>query len=149
MSTVSGEDTTEYHFKPHVTWVAVGGTVTWKLQSGSHTATAYHPGNDEPRLVPEGTDAWDSGTLSEEGETYQHTFDKAGVYHYLCEPHEQLGMIGTVVVGKPHLNEQVALQAIPENKQKGVRQKLETLNETVRSLLEGDHHDSTESDDHH
>jgi plastocyanin len=149
VNTARGDDTTEYHFKPHVTWVPVGGTVTWTLQSGTHTATAYHPGNDAPQLVPDGTDAWDSGTLSEEGATYQHTFDKAGVYHYLCKPHEQFGMLGTVIVGEPHPDDQVALQTVPENKPQEVRGKLEKLNEMVHSILEGGHHEETESGDHH
>ncbi|MFB6202067.1 MAG: plastocyanin/azurin family copper-binding protein [Halorhabdus sp.] len=149
VNTARGENTTEYHFKPHVTWVTVGGTVTWKLQSGTHTATAYHPGNDEPRLVPEGTEAWDSGTLSKEGETYQHTFDKEGVYHYFCKPHEQFGMLGTVIVGKPHLDDQVALQTIPDNKPKEVRGKLKKLNKMVRSILESGHHEGTETGGHH
>ena len=101
VNTARTEDSTEYHFNPHVTWIEPGGTVTWRLESGTHTATAYHPGNDQPRLVPEGTEAWDSGTLSEEGETFEHTFETEGVYHYYCTPHESLGMIGSVIVGEP------------------------------------------------
>jgi len=141
VNTARGGDTTQYHFRPHVTWVAEGGTVTWKLESGTHTATAYHPGNDEPRLVPTSTEDWDSGTLSTEGETYEHTFHKSGVYHYLCKPHEQFGMLGTVIVGKPHPDEQVALQNIPEDKPPEVRNKLKELNEMVRSVL--DHTEET------
>jgi plastocyanin len=40
----------EAHFRPHVTRVEQGGTVTWVLESGTHTATAYHPANDQPAL---------------------------------------------------------------------------------------------------
>lgn len=141
VNTARGGETTEYHFDPHVTRVTVGGTVTWRLESGTHTATAYHPGNDQPRLVPEGTDAWDSGTLSEQGQTYEHTFETEGIYHYYCEPHEQFGMLGTVIVGNPDPDQQVALQTVPENKPEEVRGKLRRLNEMCRSALEGDHHD--------
>ncbi|MFB6360946.1 MAG: plastocyanin/azurin family copper-binding protein, partial [Halobacteriales archaeon] len=141
VNTARNAGTDAYHFKPHVTWVSVGGTVTWKLESGTHTATAYHPENDEPQLVPEGTEAWDSGTLSEEGETYSHTFDTEGVYHYFCRPHEQFGMLGTVIVGKPHADEQIALGTMPENKPEEVHGKLKTLNEMVRSILGGGHHE--------
>ncbi|MFB6254691.1 MAG: plastocyanin/azurin family copper-binding protein [Halobacteriaceae archaeon] len=146
VNTARKPGTDAYHFKPHVTWVTVGGTVTWKLQSGNHTATAYHPGNDEPRLVPKGTEAWDSGMLTENGETYSHTFDTEGVYHYFCKPHEKFGMLGTVIVGRPHPEEQIALGKIPDNKPKEVRGKLKELNEMVRSILKNGHHEET---DHH
>lgn len=153
VNTARNQETTEYHFDPHVTWVTVGGTVTWTLESGSHTATAYHPGNDEPRLVPEGSTAWDSGTLAEEGETFEHTFDTEGIYHYFCEPHEQLGMIATVIVGEPHPDDQFALQEMPSEKPDEVHGKLEELNEMCRSILSGngheDDHDEDPEDDHH
>jgi plastocyanin len=149
VNTARGPDNTEYHFKPHVTRVSVGGTVTWTLESGSHTATAYHPDNDEPQLVPDGTEAWDSGTLEEEGETFEHTFETEGVYHYLCKPHEQFGMLATVIVGDPHLDDQVALNSIPENKPDEVRGKIEELNGMVRSALEDDHSGGSESEGHH
>lgn len=161
VNTARFEDSTEFHFDPHLTWVETGGTVTWRLESGTHTATAYHPGNDQPRLVPEGTMAWDSGTLSEEGETFQHTFETEGVYHYLCVPHEQFGMIATIVVGNPHLEDQTALQVMPENKPEEVHGKLEELNTMVQEAVGGGHHDEgtateaghhegeTESDHHH
>lgn len=146
------------HFSPHVTRITVNGTVTWVLESGSHTATAYHPDNDQPRLVPHGTEAWDSGILSEEGETFEHTFDTEGVYHYYCIPHENAGMIGTVIVGDPVPTEQVALQSIPSDKPPAIREKLEELNGMVRSAIgdahrddDGAHEESeqhTESEDH-
>lgn len=151
VNTARTEDSTEYHFDPHVTWVEIGGTVTWRLESGIHTATAYHPGNDQPRLVPEGSEAWDSGMLSEEGETFSHTFETEGVYHYLCLPHEQFGMIATVIVGEPHLDDQRALQSIPENKPKEVHGKLEELNTMVREVMGTDHHEEsrTTEEGHH
>ncbi len=158
VNTARTEETTEFHFDPHVTWVETGGTVTWRLESGTHTATAYHPGNGQPRLVPEGTDPWDSGRMAEVGETYEHTFDTEGVYHYLCEPHEQFGMIATVIVGKPHPEDQRALRVMPDGKPERVHGKLEELNTMVREIMGDGHHDeedghdegtSTEDDHHH
>jgi|AntDeeMetagen134_2_1112570.scaffolds.fasta_scaffold00762_5 plastocyanin len=146
VNTARNEGSAEYHFDPHSAWVEVGGTVTWVLESGTHTATAYHPGNDQPRLVPEGTESWDSGTMSEEGETFEHTFDTEGVYHYLCVPHEQFGMLATVIVGNPDLSNQTALQTMPENKSEEVRGKIEELNSLVREIVGDDHDD--EEDDH-
>ncbi len=154
VNTARNDGNTEYHFDPHVTWVDVGGTVTWTLESGSHTATAYHPGNDQPQLVPEGTEAWDSGMLSEEGETFEHTFETEGVYHYYCVPHESFGMLATVIVGEPDLVGQAALQSVPEDKPEEVRGKLEELNEMCHSILdshekETSEHGHEEEDGHH
>ncbi|MEF8907879.1 MAG: plastocyanin/azurin family copper-binding protein [Haloarculaceae archaeon] len=150
VNTARSADSTEYHFDPHVTWVEAGGTVTWRLESGAHTATAYHPGNDQPRLVPEGTDAWDSGMLSEEGETFSQTFETEGVYHYFCKPHEQFGMIATVIVGEPHPEDQRALRMMPEGKPEDVHGKLEELNTMVGELLgEGHHEEEVHTEDGH
>jgi len=67
-----------YHFDPHVARVEVGGTVTFHNESGSHSATAYHPDNDQPQLVPDGAASWDSSLLSEAGATFEHTFETEG-----------------------------------------------------------------------
>ena len=128
-----------YHFEPHVVRVNVGGTVTWHNESGSHSTTAYHPDNDQPQLVPDGAAAWDSGILSEQGATFEHTFETEGVYHYYCTPHESLGMIGSVIVGEPDPHEQVALEEPPADKPDRVREKLEELNGMIRTAL-GDVH---------
>ncbi|WP_276274325.1 plastocyanin/azurin family copper-binding protein [Haloarcula litorea] len=128
-----------YHFEPHVVRVNVGGTVTWTNESGSHSTTAYHPDNDQPQLVPDGATAWDSGIVSDEGATFEHTFETEGVYHYYCTPHESLGMIGTVIVGEPDPHEQVALEEPPADKPERVREKLTELNEMVRTALGDDH----------
>lgn len=89
------------HFDPHIVWVESGGTVTWRLESGSHSATAYHPDVGAPRRVPEGSASWDSSVLTEAGVTFERTFETPGVYDYFCRPHESAGMVGSVVVGRP------------------------------------------------
>lgn len=137
---VNTTDDGEAHFSPHVTRVETDGTVTWVLESGSHTATAYHPGNDQPQLVPDGTQPWDSGMLSEEGETFEHTFETEGVYHYYCAPHETGGMIGSVIVGEPDAHEQPALDDPPEDKPQVVREKIVELNQMCNEAL-GHGHD--------
>jgi len=88
-------------FTPAVVWLEPGGTVTWEIETGSHSATAYHPDNGgKPARVPGGTDAFDSGVQSG-GATFEHTFETEGVYNYYCTPHESLGMVGLAVVGSP------------------------------------------------
>ena len=136
---VNTTDNGESHFGPHVVRVETGGTVEWVLESGSHTATAYHPENDQPQLVPEGSEPWDSGTLSETGETFEHTFDTEGVYHYYCVPHETGGMIASVIVGEPDAHDQPALEDPPADKPDTVRAKLEELNAMCNEALGHEH----------
>ncbi|MFB6151739.1 MAG: plastocyanin/azurin family copper-binding protein [Haloarculaceae archaeon] len=149
-----------HHFSPHVVWVETGGSVTWELKSGTHTATAYAPANDKPRRIPDGADAFDSGVLGEVGETFEHTFQTEGVYDYYCRPHESSGMIGTVVVGKPDPNDQPGLTDPSPELPGDAPAKIRTLNERVTGLLEqahGDgghhgeeegHHDETATEHH-
>ncbi len=125
----------EYHFAPHVVRVTVGGTVTFHNESGSHSTAAYHPDNDRPQLVPDGAAAWNSGLLTEQGATFEHTFETEGVYHYYCKPHETLGMIGTVIVGEPDAHGQPALEDPPEELGEEPRHKIAQLNERVNEAL--------------
>ncbi|NHX35136.1 MULTISPECIES: cupredoxin domain-containing protein [Halolamina] len=124
-----------YHFTPHVARVKVGGTVTFHNESGSHSATAYHPDNDQPQLVPDGAASWDSSILSEEGATFEHTFETEGVYHYYCTPHETVGMIGSIIVGEPEAHGQPALEEPPQDMPDSVREKITELNEMCNSAL--------------
>jgi len=96
-------------YEPAEVTVDVGDTVVWKNTSGrAHTVTAYDTG------VPEGGTYFASGGFDDEqaardawtrgaggivtGDTYEHTFETAGEYEYVCIPHERQEMIGTVVV---------------------------------------------------
>jgi plastocyanin len=123
------------HFKPHVVWIKPGGTVTWALESGTHSTTAYHPNNDKPLRIPEGGSAWNSGTLSKQGVTFEHTFDTKGVYDYFCIPHESLGMVGSVIVGRPEPSGQPGLEPPQAKLPKQAQQKIKKLNEMEREIL--------------
>ncbi|WP_411963062.1 plastocyanin/azurin family copper-binding protein [Haloferax sp. YSMS24] len=97
-------------FTPPTVTVEVGDTVVWKnTSSRGHTVTAYES------LIPDDAAFFASGGYEDEqtarkaysnslgglidsGETYSYTFDVPGEYEYLCIPHEQAGMVGTVVV---------------------------------------------------
>lgn len=137
-ATVSMATTDEgSHFEPHVVWVEQGGTVTWELESGSHTATAYHEAVDRPRRIPDGANGWDSGTLSEAGATFDHTFETDGVYDYFCAPHEGSGMIGSVIVGEPEAAGQPGLEPPQEDLPDEAAAKIESLNERIKSALSG------------
>lgn len=125
------------HFEPHVVWVEQGGTVTWEVGSGSHTTTAYAEGNDVPQRIPDSANAWDSGTLSEQGKTFEHTFETVGVYDYFCVPHEATGMLGTVIVGDSDLEGQPGLQPPQDSLPSAAKQKIESLNQSVTEALGG------------
>lgn len=94
---------TENYFEPIGLFVESGATVTFEIESGSHSSTAYQEGNGpatETR-IPEDAEAWNSETLTEEGATFEHTFETSGTYDYFCIPHKEVGMVGRIVVDEP------------------------------------------------
>ncbi|MCD2202280.1 plastocyanin/azurin family copper-binding protein [Halobacterium sp. KA-6] len=80
-------------FDPETVYVQRGATVEWVWRSAGHNVHATD--------VPEGAD-WDVQTEITGPEfTYSYTFDgPLGEYHYVCDPHEALGMVGNVVVNE-------------------------------------------------
>ena len=85
---------------PAVVWVSRGATVTWRIEGGAHSVTAYHPDYGRTLRIPDGAEAFDSGVV-DAGTTFEHTFETPGVYNYFCRPHEGLGMVGLVIVEGP------------------------------------------------
>lgn len=100
-------------FDPVGLHVSPGTTVRWVLESGAHSATAYHSANDRPRRVPAGAAPWDSGILFEPGATFEIALDLAGVYDVFCLPHEAAGMVGRIVVGVPGVDFEIPAWARP------------------------------------
>ncbi len=78
-----------YGFGPAAVRVSPGTTVTWEWtgEGGSHNVVST-----------DGT--FESDLVADPGHTFEHTFEGEGVFRYLCQPHEQLGMKGAVVVGQ-------------------------------------------------
>ena len=93
----------KYYFDPIGLFVESGATVTFEIQSGSHSATAYKAGTSSSAVtrIPDGADAFNSEILSDQGATYEHTFETTGTYDYFCIPHKSVGMVGRIVVGEP------------------------------------------------
>jgi plastocyanin len=97
-------------FRPTEVEVEVGETVVWaNTGSRRHTVTAYE------NQIPDEVEYFASGGFESEeaarkgwmdsfggyigsGQTYEHTFEVPGTYHYFCIPHEPEGMVGQVVV---------------------------------------------------
>ena len=89
-------------FDPIGLYVEPGATVRWIVRENVHTATAYHPRNDNhPLRIPESAVPWDSGFLVNPGDHFDVTLTVPGVYDYYCMPHEAVGMVGRIVVGQP------------------------------------------------
>jgi halocyanin-like protein len=75
-------------FAPEKTTIAPGGTIVWEWtgEGGAHNVVA-----DDG--------AFNSGSPEEgSGITFEHTFQETGEFPYYCEPHEAVGMVGTIVV---------------------------------------------------
>jgi YVTN family beta-propeller protein len=72
-------------FMPATLMIEAGTTVEW-INNGTkvHTVTGEHA-------------SWDSGSL-EPGEKFSHRFDQKGTFAYFCVPHQQMGMVGTIIV---------------------------------------------------
>ncbi len=74
----------DFAFRPRTITISKGTKVTWVNRGTvSHTTTSK-------------TGVWDSGSLAP-GETFSHTFRKAGTYRYHCTIHTD--MKGKIVVG--------------------------------------------------
>jgi plastocyanin len=74
-----------YHFKPDKITIEPGTTVEW-INTGkiAHTVTDDNA-------------AWDSGSLKP-GEKFSHRFNQKGTFKYICVPHEEAQMTGTIIV---------------------------------------------------
>ena len=79
-----------FAFDPPAVQVDTGTTVIWEWtgQGGQHNVVAEEGGSFESELS------------SEEGFTFEHTFEESGIATYYCAPHRSLGMKGAVAVGE-------------------------------------------------
>jgi len=76
-----------FAFAPAAVTVSAGTTVvwTWNGKGGMHNVAA-----DDG--------SFESEMLSSAGATFEYTFEQTGIFKYVCEPHEAMGMKGAVVV---------------------------------------------------
>lgn len=93
----------DFRFDPEEITISTGETVTWEFESSSHNVCAW-PAMFDEISIPEGADGFGTMSQSESpyqpvdsGETFEHTFETAGEYTYVCGPHVNQ-MVGTVVV---------------------------------------------------
>jgi plastocyanin len=74
-------------FSPDEITISPGTRVRWV-----NGASIFHT------ITPDGHSEWNRATVSQAGETFEHTFENAGVFPYFCEPHLSAGMTGTITV---------------------------------------------------
>ena len=126
---------TEPVFDPEVIWVNEGGTVTWKnVDEDPHTSNSYSSDNGKAQRIPDGASGWASGLLNT-GDTFDHTFDTAGVYDYYCLPHEGLGMVAAVIVGNPDTAGQPGLAPPQDSLPTKAAAAVSSLNDRVKQVL--------------
>ena len=87
-------------FVPDTMNIAGGDTVNW-TNSGfiTHTVT-FDPAQAVKRedvALPAGVAPFASGDMEEDA-TFSHTFTVKGTYKYVCKYHEEMGMVGTIIV---------------------------------------------------
>ena len=87
------EDGQKMVFSEDVVKVDLGDTIKWLASDKGHNVE-FIAGPDGFTLPPK------SGLNKD----VSITFDKAGVYLYVCTPHKVMGMIGLVVVGNDTSN---------------------------------------------
>ena len=97
----SDPDGAKVWFDPIGLFIQPGERIRWVIKNNVHTVCAYHPDNDNHSLrIPKNALPWNSGYLVEPGEIFEAVLNVPGVYDYYCEPHEEAGMVGRIVVGK-------------------------------------------------
>jgi len=88
-------------FDPIGLYVQPGDKIRWVIKSNVHSVASYHPENDNHTLrMPSAAQPWNSGYLVNPGDHFDVILTVPGVYDYYCEPHEQAGMVGRIVVGE-------------------------------------------------
>ncbi|ELY92672.1 MULTISPECIES: cupredoxin domain-containing protein [Natrialba] len=115
-SPCSGDDCTigmtRNEFLPREYEATVGETVVWKNTSGAiHTITALESG------IPDDAEYFATGGFEDDAtareqwrenhsggldtrETFEHTFEVPGRYEYICIPHVNADMVGTIIVSE-------------------------------------------------
>jgi plastocyanin len=92
-------------FEPAELTVSPGTTVTWGFGSSGHNVSC-RPTHVDRATLPDGADpfasygpgAYPARAHVPQGGTYEHVLDVPGEYVYVCVPHADRGMVGTVRV---------------------------------------------------
>ncbi|WP_336038001.1 plastocyanin/azurin family copper-binding protein [Halobacterium yunchengense] len=80
----------DYVFEPEELTVETGTTVRFVWESSTHNVAVTSQ--------PDDADWEGHEPIEDEGFSFEHTFEVAGRYEYVCTPHRAQGMRGAVVV---------------------------------------------------
>lgn len=97
---VVDDSESNFFFSPTPQQIDVGDTVVWTFNAQNafdHTTTSS-PGESEK---------WDSGLQPAGATPFRRTFTKPGRFDYLCTPHANFPMTGTIVVGEDEVSDTV------------------------------------------
>lgn len=85
-------------FGPATVRVRTGDSVEWRNKSSfTHSINADPARFPDDVSIPAGAAPFDSGRIASGG-IFRHRFTTPGTYKYVCLPHVDLGMSGTVIV---------------------------------------------------
>jgi halocyanin-like protein len=95
-----------FAFGPVAIYIEPGQTITWEWTGEGGGHNVYHSVEDDPARDEQ---AFLSDLYSEQGETFEHTFEEGdeGWYPYYCQPHVANPMLGVVVVGEDNVQGEI------------------------------------------
>jgi halocyanin-like protein len=79
-------------FDPTGLWIDTGTTITFEWVGNQSHNVLFEK-------MPDGAGISGYEPLESSGFTHEITFETAGIYHYYCQPHKGLGMLGAIAVG--------------------------------------------------
>lgn len=92
-------------FDPAAILIKPGTTVIWEWTGdGGQHDVAHVDGGFESELT------------GDAGHTFEHTFDEAGIYRYVCNPHQQAGMKGAIAVQDGETEESESVRSAGEGR---------------------------------
>ncbi len=117
-------------FSPDKLTIQTGDTVTFEnAQDDMHDVMFVNVPNGVDEMIM-------SPMMQKKGDKFSYTFTVPGTYQFHCHPHEDLGMKGTIIVGKASKAGETKAMDHHEMSEKAEGE-------------EEHHHDGTEADDHH
>jgi len=108
-------------FAPVAVYIEPDTTIEWEWTGNGGGHNVVHDTDGDPErdeVVFDSDEEMTMPTPSDEGETYERTFENEGVYPYVCTPHAQQEMKGVVVVGEENVETDLVALAdyeVPED----------------------------------
>lgn len=87
-------------FAPDTITIRRNDTVEWENTTSVLHSVTFDPAKSKVAgnvVLPVGVSPFDSGGLRREAK-FAHTFETPGTYRYICKYHENMKMVGTVIV---------------------------------------------------